>query len=236
MRRSIVVLVLITVAAAGFALDVSAGGGLSLGGTCARFSAENYPFGLYDTYQRDRRTVPFGFTAAFDATYVEASLGLAGSSNLRTVTNTASGGSTSTNTTDLAQAGGYLTLSLLGKYPFALGPLSLFPLLGIQYDLNLWLKDENGDDLRSTYTAQELRDANSLWFRFGVGAQYPVGKRLRVLAELTAGFKPLTAAEQQDVDTATASLGADSASGIDSAVDFSLSVRYLLVSAGRGKR
>ena len=44
----------------------------------------------------------------------------------------------------------YVSTELLGKYPFKLGIVTLFPLLGAEYDLNLSYVNTNGNDLRAS--------------------------------------------------------------------------------------
>jgi hypothetical protein len=68
------------------------------------------------------------------------------------------------------------------KYPFALNPLSLFPLFGIEYDLILYYKDETGAYLDTT-------DLSQFWFKLGVGADIVVYKGLYVRPQALLGFK-----------------------------------------------
>ena len=79
-----------------------------------------------------------------------------------------------------------------GPLPFALGPVSLFPLLGIEYDLNLYLKDADGTDLKAGLTDQEKADLNQFWFKAGAGADFVVYKGLYVRPLVLMGFKLLT--------------------------------------------
>ena len=98
---------------------------------------------------------------------------------------------------DDGHSSGFLSLSLLGKYPFALGQFSLFPLAGIEYDLILYYHDENGADLDKT-------GLNQFWFKFGVGADIPIVKGLSIRPLALFGFKLLNSDEKSTLATAKA--------------------------------
>jgi hypothetical protein len=233
MKKLLVVVVLVAVAAGAFALDLSAGAGLSVAGSCEQFSADNYLFGLYDTYTRNLTTAPFAFSASLDVTYAQAAVGLRGNGNTHRKTATTSSGTTSTTESDDNRSAGFLSLELLGKFPFTVGKFRIFPLLGIEYDLNLWLKDQAGADLRSAMSDQEKSDLNQFWFKGGAGVDFSLAPDLSLRADLTLGFKLLNELEKQTIDTALTTLGATRASGIDTTVDFGVSVQYRFASIGK---
>jgi hypothetical protein len=78
--------------------------------------------------------------------------------------------------------------SILGKYPFAFGEITVFPLLGIDYQLflsgesNGWplSRDDLGDD-------DDMYDAFSI--SVGIGLDYNLSGKLYLRGELLANFK-----------------------------------------------
>jgi hypothetical protein len=234
MKRLIVVSLLAGLATGAFGIDFSAGGGISVGAVCQQFSAENYIF--WDTYKSALTTVPVGFAAYFDAAYAEAAIGLRGNGNTHRAITTTLSGSKTTNESDDNQSAGFLSLALLARYPFTLGRFSLFPLLGIEYDLNLWLKDQNGADLKAAMTEQEKSDLNQFWFKGGVGIDFPLGRNVSLRSKLTLGLKLLNDLERQTVDTAINTLGATKANSVDTTVDLGLFVQYRIASVGAARR
>ncbi|WP_428770692.1 hypothetical protein V1L52_02320 [Treponema sp. HNW] len=67
----------------------------------------------------------------------------------------------------------YMTLGVLGKYPFKLKSIRLFPQAGFEGDFIFSYK-EGGTNFEVNTAAQE--DWNRHWFDFGLGADIPVGK------------------------------------------------------------
>ncbi|MDR0301831.1 MAG: hypothetical protein LBI04_05905 [Treponema sp.] len=122
MKKSISILVLLTLAAGGaFAIDMAAGGGLMFD-----FSGNN---GVeYAGYYEGLRVTSFGAFGFFDFTYAEIDLYLTYGS----VTAVAEGGGLN----ETADVGSMIQLgfSLLGKYPIDMSSMTLFPLAGISYN------------------------------------------------------------------------------------------------------
>jgi hypothetical protein len=76
------------------------------------------------------------------------------------------------------------------KYPFELGPVALFPIVGVEYVLNLSYTDDKGNNLKSSLSGPRTA-LNELWLKAGAGADIYLGPIfLRPLVE--AGFKPLS--------------------------------------------
>ena len=75
--------------------------------------------------------------AFFDATYIQVSIGYM-FINGGHLTTTVNGSSSSS---DVSGSLSYLTFAAYLKYPFDIGPIELFPLLGIEYRQNLTDKD-----------------------------------------------------------------------------------------------
>lgn len=230
MKRLTVVLVLSLLAAGAFALDLSAGVGPSVGSLCRKFSAEQYL--VWDSYTDRFTTVPWGLAAFFDATYGQAAVGLRGNGTTHEKWTGVIGTNTFSGEPDDTNASGFLSVSVLGKYPFALGKMfTLFPLLGIEYDLNLWLKDQDGVDLKAAMTDEDKADLNQFWFKGGVGADVALGKSLSLRAELLLGFKLLSQAERDRVDSAQSG-GAVKVSQVDTTADLAVYARYTFASVG----
>jgi hypothetical protein len=213
MKKLLVVLLLLCLACAAFALDLSAG----IGGNAGAFSSTyHYEEWVVDQWTERWTTVPFGFSAYFDATYGEAAIGFRANGSTHYILKWTAGAfsydNTDSNIEDNHQSG-FLSFTLLGRYPFTLGPVILFPLLGIEYDLNLYSKDENGADLKVSMTDQQKADHNQFWFKFGVGADIGVYKGLYVRPLALLGFKLLNSSEETDLQDAKTN--AASASYID---------------------
>ncbi|MCL2252790.1 MAG: hypothetical protein FWC12_12865 [Treponema sp.] len=117
-----------------------------------------------------------GIHAFFDATYVEASVGLFyGSMNQ---VNTVNSSSSSTKAMDFEG----ITLGLLGKYPIALGFMTLFPAVGIE--CLLITKGTNGN-----YIITDPDKFNHLWIKFGVGADFSIAKQIYIRGTVLYGIR-----------------------------------------------
>ena len=119
MKKLFAIALFAVLAASAFALDLSAGGGLTLGS----FAQTTYyePWGPFDSVETVMTTVPFGFSAYFDATYGVAAVGLRVNGNTHSVNTSVFGSTTLTTPSDDNNRSGFLSMSLLGKYPFKLG-------------------------------------------------------------------------------------------------------------------
>ena len=233
MKKLLPVLVLALLAAGTYALDFGAGGGVSVATACRQFSAEQY--GIWDSYKDRFTTVPVGFTAFFDATYAQVAVGLLTNGNTHETWTGVIGGSTITNGADDNYCSGFLSLALMGKYPFALGRFTVFPLLGIQYDMNLWARDETGVDLKASMTDQQKAELNQFWFKGGAGVDFTLAKNLSLRSQVTLGFKLLNQAERDRVETAESG-GAMKVSQVDTTLDLGVSLQYRFASIGITRR
>ncbi len=213
MKKLLVVPLLICLATAAFAIDLSAG----IGGNVGAFSSTyHYEEWVVDQWTERWTTVPFEFSAYFDATYGQAAIGFRANGSTHYVLKWTAGAFSYDNTASNIEdnnRSGFLSLALLGRYPFTLGSVTLFPLLGIEYDLNLYYQDETGVDLKASMTDQEKTDLNQFWLKFGVGADIGVYKGLYVRPLALLGFKVLNSAEKTDLQDAKAN--ATSASYVD---------------------
>ncbi|MDR1972326.1 MAG: outer membrane beta-barrel protein [Treponema sp.] len=128
-------------------------------------------------------TVGFGGYAFLDATFAEFSLGISG------------GPSTIKINTLGTDKGTYsaLNIGLLGKYPFALGRITAFPLLGIDYQIFLALKDSSG-----TKADDAAKDYSALWFKFGGGADFDLTDSIYLRGEFLYGLRTKNKVERDD--------------------------------------
>jgi opacity protein-like surface antigen len=182
-------------------LSLSAGGGGLLGYTFTRYTLEA------DTPDRENmksiQTMDrfnYGGFLFFDATYGEFALSLRGGENSYSETMDAPG----IHTVDRG-TGSEMTLgfSLLGKYPFTINEkISLFPLLGIEYQVALleWRKPDGdivhdrtkGDleaDLDKNGNTYALSAWNSFTIDIGAGFDYKFKERLFLRNELLFSFR-----------------------------------------------
>jgi hypothetical protein len=151
---------------------LSAGGGIFIGGEIGGgISAENY---RYDILIK----VPYfggGGFLFFDAAYAEISFGVwGGGGNLASFVN--------------------LNIGLLGRYPFRINDkFSVFPLLGIDYQITVSAKlKDGGDILYSDFTTGEEKiagDLSALWFKFGGGLDYRITEKVYARAQALYGLR-----------------------------------------------
>jgi hypothetical protein len=158
MKKCISVLVLCVLVAGGaFAVDKAIGGGLLFdysfnGGVKYETVWQGEPHDAYDGTDN----MSFGGYGFFDITYVELGLYFAYGRIL-----TASIGET------IVKANGSMTqlgFSLLGKYPIELGRITLFPALGLDYNLALSCNYEGGVKMQDS-----LKWMSQFGFQAGMG-------------------------------------------------------------------
>jgi hypothetical protein len=121
-----------------------------------------------------------GGFAFFDATYAELSVGvLAGGGSWK------SGGSE-----DFKVSLMNLDIALLGKFPIAVGSsLTVFPLLGADYQVTLSLKDKDGEELEKEGGDKMAGDFSALWFKLGGGLDYAITSNLYLRFEALYGIR-----------------------------------------------
>lgn len=201
MKKLPVALVLLCLPPLLFAFDLSAGIGTSVGGFWQATYFEPYviipTIWEYEWRRELTTTVPLTFSAYFDATYAVVSFGFQVNGSPHEKITTWDGSTKGTTEGSVDERAGFLSFSLLGRYPFTLGSISIFPLLGIEYDINLYLKAADGTDLKASLTDQERSDLNQFWFKTGVGADFFIYQGLYIRPELLMGFKLLTTTERE---------------------------------------
>lgn len=123
--------------------------------------------------------------AFFDATYVEASIGLFFGTIEMTPTGLMKEGGMSK--TSFKVDG--LTLALLGKYPFDLGFMTLFPAVGIEY-----LAITKATSGNVSYS--DAKDLSHLWIKFGVGADFSITEQIYIRGTVLYGIRLESKAEK----------------------------------------
>lgn len=198
MKKLLVVPLLLCLATAAFALDLSAGGGVTLGGFSQTAYFEPYFWLIFDvdSYKDVLTNMPFAVAVYFDATYGALTLGFRTNGSTHQKTTVIWGSNTNISEGDDENRSGFLTFSLLGRYPFTLGPITLFPLLGIEYDLNLYYRNTDGTNWKESMSDEQKADLNQFWFKGGVGADIVLYKGLYVRPQVLLGFKLHNQAER----------------------------------------
>jgi hypothetical protein len=127
-----------------------------------------------------------GFFAYFDITYVMLSAGMG-------FYDVASASKDANN----SKAKNILTtfdIGLLGKYPFAVGGGYFFPLLGVDVKIAVaddYIVDGEKVDLPGKVSASDMW--TSLFFKFGIGGDIPLGDKLYLRPMFLYGFSTLPA-------------------------------------------
>ena len=101
-----------------------------------------------------------------------------------------------------------LGFSLLGKYPFKLNDrLTIFPLLGIEYQISLVqlrTDPDNGKIFRRTndriITTLKVTDWNSFFINVGGGVDFSLPKNFFLRGELYCGFRLMTPYEKKNLE------------------------------------
>jgi hypothetical protein len=188
-------------------ISLNAGGGLLAGGLFTRYTlnAEGnlvVPIDVVSTQRMDQ--VNYGAFLFVDAVWAELSLTFRGGNNVWREWYSAKL-KDGTVLADQPNRGtgmeGMIGLSLLGKYPFPLNKkLSIFPLVGLEYQIALWeyrdpeigprYKRTNRTwEKNSNDDAYSLSAWNSLFIGFGAGMDLDLPSRLFLRTELLYGFR-----------------------------------------------
>ena len=192
MRKTLIIVLLIfRFGAAAYGMDLSIGGGISYTPITSKLiiddwgyegsTSDHYNFGTINLY--------------LDTAYVQAVLtygtSLSGSYDSE---GSFSGSGEYTNKET------YLGVGVVLKYPFVFDKFSLFPLLGVESDLNLSYRDAAGNDLKSSLTIDEIDHLNMYFLKLGVGADINVGKRMYVRPVVILSYKLRSRLEKDIVD------------------------------------
>jgi TolB-like protein len=182
---------------------LSIGGGLILGGAFTSYTQEynvNNSYGHSEYTQTGSRSeFDIGAFAFFDAKYVELNIELySGSGSQRSSwtytyfwTLGDKGSDSGNNSSD--QSSILLNIGILGKYPFNINDFTFFPVLGIDYQIFLSLKN-NGTEITG-----DLSGNNAIWIKLGGGIDYEITHSLFIRGEFLWGFKINSKYENENV-------------------------------------
>ena len=187
MKKCISVLILLAIAAGGaFALDLSAGGGL-LFGLAARNGIKAEGTTVDFEGYIGARNLDIGGVLFFDATYAEFDFYFAYGKCFGVFEKDFDTDSYKGTPFGKMMKGSMMQLgfSLVGKYPFDLGKLTVFPLAGISYNLVLSYKNEDGVSSSDTYKeAPEPISFSQFGFLAGAGLDLSLTSALFLRTEL----------------------------------------------------
>jgi len=177
-----------SVSAAGFGFGVS--GGYILNDSVTSLASPAVSSETKLTY------APFGASLYTDLGFVVVSVGynqLVLGNDLMTQTVT---GTSTTLLNASTGTAGYVVLAMMGKYPFALGTLTLSPFLGFELDLNVLLLDASGTDLRAAMSSAQQSGQNQVWLKAGAALDVDISRRVYVRSAAFFGYKLRSASEQ----------------------------------------
>lgn len=173
MKKLTIFLVMSVFAFGLFAIDMSVGGGFAV--SPSFYTGSSTVSGETSKMSKQQGNVNvYGF---FDATYVEASVGLL--FGFPSVTTKVSVGGDSEKDTEKGFSSMGLSIAAMGKYPIALGKVIISPMAGIEYNLNLSYK-KDGKDAKEFMDNDEKANLNDLWFKLGASADFAITESLFV--------------------------------------------------------
>ena len=195
--------------------SMSAGAGGLIGGLFTRYNLK--ADGIKDGNPvkvdagQDMNQLSFGGLLFFDATYGELSISMQrGNNNWKQILDIAGIESNKPSTGKGWET--MLGFTVLGKYPFHIGErLTLFPLLGIEYQITLvqertqpdgwvysrdngvWERDKDGN-------AYKLSDWNSLFVDIGGGADFFITESIFIRGEFLYSIRLKTSYEKKNIE------------------------------------
>ncbi len=185
MKKLVVLVAMVAFASTAFAqgIGMSAGAGVIYSPSSSVMSSSVLSIDTKST----TTTSSVDIAAFFDATYVQLDLGLLMRSRMSKTDLVVGTVATSFDTdypanykqTDMA-------ISVLGKLPISVLNLSVFPMAGVEYDLNL---SATGKD---SLSAEAKANLNQLWIKAGVGADIGVTDSIYIRPLVLVGYKILS--------------------------------------------
>jgi hypothetical protein len=169
-------------------------------------------------------TLTFG--AFVDATYLQASVGFAmdiGDVKWNEKYSSSLLGTNDSGTEDID--GTWLVIGAMGKYPFKVGSFVIFPLAGVEYDLNLTYKHD-GSDVKDTMSDDQKANLNQFWLKAGVGADFTVSGNIYVRPSAIFGYKLHSKLQNDALDAMKAIPAIDKATQTDIRIDVGMAVGF----------
>ena len=127
-----------------------------------------------------------GAYAFMDLTYLEFSLGIfSGSGTMKMTAEEVMPGFEPTSSEDTFNYSIHnFNIGLLGKYPFRLNKgISVFPLLGIEYQITTAFKSEDSGK------ADDTGDMSAVWFKFGFGMDFSYTEKIYIRLSALYGIR-----------------------------------------------
>lgn len=119
----------------------------------------------------------------------------------------------------------FLTLKLLGKYPFPVGAAKIYPLLGFEFDFNVLYKIDDVD-LRKTELKDKRADLNNYYFVLGLGTDIFATDSLFFTINSCVGFQLDKKSGDENIMKISKLLGSDNYSSMGILFDLGLGVGY----------
>jgi hypothetical protein len=160
MKKTAMIILFLNFALSAFALELSAGFGGQLSMLASTLSMQ------YDgrsIWEDAGSAAGFGIFGFFDMTYAEFDMDLRYNSGCGYYYDKAM----------------ILSPAIYGKYPFQFDSFSIFPLLGIEYQIHL----------RTTPKDYELNKMNAFWLKLGAGGSYLFNDKAYLYASFRYGIK-----------------------------------------------
>jgi hypothetical protein len=214
MKKVLVILTLIgCVGASLYAQEgfFSVGGGAFFGSDFGGgFKSSGMLYGQPDDVTVTTPYIGGGAFLFFDATIAELSTGILFGGGKSTQTKK----SPSVYSSEMDSSYTNLYIGVLVKYPFAINDrISLFPLLGVDYQITLSAEDidkkNDGSGSGGMDWGTESKGFSALWFRGGGGADFAITDTLFLRGEILYGIR-LANKNENDVNDWNDSIGLDS--------------------------
>ncbi len=166
------------------AQSTSAGFGMGLSSESNVLRGNLFGYGGSNTFEATLISAKF----VFDATYLEASLGLQFWASGRYEDNNFLNSGRTQSITNFEVAS--MPLTLMFKYPLEIGDrVRVFPAFGIEYDVNLAYVDRDLGIEKYDLSLDEQDDLNHFFIKAGIGADISLGGNLYLRPSMLLAYK-----------------------------------------------